>query len=99
MIAKPTGKQARSILDSTARINVWEGSVRSGKTVASLIRWLDYVMTGPPGELLMVGKTERTLKRNILDVIEGLLNEGDYRYNRGTAEGVGGHECFGAPYT
>lgn len=86
MLDLPRGKQARSILESTARINIWEGSVRSGKTVASIIRWLDYAVNGPPGELLMVGKTERTLKRNILDVIEELVGQNDYRYNRGMGE-------------
>src|SRR5690606_41741708 len=60
----PRGKQARSILEANARINIWHGSVRSGKTVASILRWLDFVAHGPPGELLMVGKTTRTLKRD-----------------------------------
>lgn len=31
--------QARSIGQSTAKINLWTGSERSGRTVASLIRW------------------------------------------------------------
>jgi len=84
----PKGKQARSILESTARINIWEGAVRSGKTVASMIRWLDYLLTGPPGELLMIGKTERTLKRNILDPIADLVGEREYKYSQGSGEAV-----------
>ena len=32
-------KQIVSIVQAEARINVWEGSVRSGKTIASLLRW------------------------------------------------------------
>jgi PBSX family phage terminase large subunit len=82
----PSRKQAHSILHSTARINVWDGSVRASKTVASLIRWLDYVAHGPEGELLLVGKTERTLKRNVLDPLEAMLEPGDMRVSRGDGE-------------
>lgn len=79
-------KQAKSITDSQARINLWEGSVRSGKTIASIIRWLDYIRTAPPGALAMIGKTERTLKRNILDEIERIVGRKHFKYNRGTGE-------------
>ncbi|RKL63029.1 PBSX family phage terminase large subunit [Thermoanaerobacteraceae bacterium SP2] len=79
-------KQLDSILQSTARLNIWEGSVRSGKTIASIVRWLEYIKTGPPGDLLMVGKTERTLKRNILDVIESIVGTKNFKYNRGLGE-------------
>lgn len=85
-LSLPRGKQARSILESTARINVWHGSVRSGKTVASIIRWLDFVAHGPPGELLMVGKTTRTLKRNILDPMAEMLGEDEFRLVSGRGE-------------
>jgi len=81
----PRGKQRRSILQSNARINIWHGSIRSGKTVASIIRWLDYIATGPEGELVMIGKTERTLKRNILDVIQSWVGD-DYKLVQGSGE-------------
>ena len=29
-------KQLDSLLDSTKRLNIWEGAVRSGKTIASI---------------------------------------------------------------
>jgi PBSX family phage terminase large subunit len=79
-------KQLYSIAMSDARLNFWEGAVRSGKTIGSIVRWLEYVKTGPPGELLMIGKTERTLKRNILDVIQTMVGSKNYHYNRGTGE-------------
>lgn len=79
-------KQLESIDQSTKRINIWEGAVRSGKTIASIVRWLEYIKTGPPGDLLMVGKTERTLKRNILDVIEDIVGGKHFKYNRGLGE-------------
>lgn len=59
-------RQARAVAWSTARLNIWDGSVRSGKTVSSEVAWLKYAATAPPGDLLMIGKTERTLKRNII---------------------------------
>src|SRR5690625_4830861 len=86
MLALPKGKQRHSILESDARLNIWHGSVRSGKTIGSIIRWLDFVANGPPGELLMVGKTERTLKRNILDPIAEMLDEDEYRLVSGSGE-------------
>src|SRR5438105_4585187 len=69
-LALPTGKAAESIVRSAKRLNIWHGSVSSGKTISSILAWLNFIATGPDGEFLMVGKTERTLKRNVLDVIE-----------------------------
>lgn len=52
---------------SRARINLAIGSVRSGKTVCSLMRWFVYLTCdAPDGEYLMCAKTAGTLKRNIL---------------------------------
>jgi len=66
-------KQRNSVLHSDSRLNLWSGSVRSGKTIASIIRWIWFVRHAPAGNLLMVGKTERTLRRNILDVMADLV--------------------------
>lgn len=58
-------RQIISIVDAQARINAWEGSVRSGKTIASLLRWLIYVGDAPRGgELVMVGRTRDSIYRN-----------------------------------
>ena len=84
-------KGLQSIRESNARINIWEGSVRSSKTICSLVRWLLYLHDGPPGDLLMVGKTERTLKRNILDLLEQIVGSKNFRYKIGLGEG----ELFG----
>lgn len=62
-------KQQDSILDATHRINIWEGAIRSGKTIGSIARWLMFVRTAPAGPLAMIGKTRDTLARNVLDVI------------------------------
>lgn len=60
-------KQVGSIVEADARINIWQGSVRSGKTIASLLRWLAYVADPPAGggELAMCGKTRETVARNL----------------------------------
>lgn len=72
-----------SVLDSTARINIWSGAVRSAKTVHSLIRWIEYVQEAPPnGQLIMVGKTEDTLQRNIFSVLELMLGS-SFSYSKG----------------
>lgn len=68
-----TGKALRSVQLATRRFNLWDGAVRSSKTIASIIAWLTFVRTAPPGDLLMVGKTERTLLRNVISVIQVML--------------------------
>lgn len=61
--------QRRSIARSNARFNLWEGAIRSGKTIGSLIRWAEYVAREAPvgGVLFMVGQTLQTLERNIIN--------------------------------
>lgn len=62
------------------RINVLEGSVRSGKTFSSLIMWALWLATRPlDGKYLMVGRTLTTLKRNCLEPLQGLLGEENMR--------------------
>lgn len=69
-VLSPT--QLRSIVESTARINLWTGAIRSGKTISSLIRWLTYIAREAPksGELFMVGQTLQTLERNLLGPLQ-----------------------------
>lgn len=85
-VAPLVGKQRESVRLATARGNLWEGAVRSSKTVCSIIKWLQFVRTGPPGNLLMVGKTERTLKRNIIDPIEAMVGKQRCKYRSGVGE-------------
>ncbi len=72
-------KALNSLRDSVARLNIWEGSVSSGKTITSIVRWIEYVKTAPRGRLLMVGKTERTLKRNVLDDLEAIVGSNNFK--------------------
>lgn len=80
------GKQRESVRLATARGNIWEGAVRSSKTVSSILKWLRFVREGPAGPLLMVGKTERTLKRNIIDPITDMVGANRCRYRAGVGE-------------
>lgn len=85
-------RQQASIAQARRRLNIWDGSVRSGKTIASIVRWLQVCTArdsrGNPigGNLLMVGKTERTLRRNVLDVIEQLVGPRRCKVNLGKGE-------------
>lgn len=65
-------KQHRSLLESNRRQNWWTGAIRSGKTIASLLRWLQYVANEAPagGELFMVGQTLQTIERNLIGPLQ-----------------------------
>lgn len=66
----PKQQQALSMLKSgkLRRINILEGSVRSGKTYISMILWGFWVAACPREQAyLMAGKTLTTLKRNVLE--------------------------------
>lgn len=64
-------KQLRSIGQATARINLWHGSVRSGKTIASLLAFVIAVATaGPSGLIIVCGRSLQTIERNILEPLQ-----------------------------
>lgn len=66
LLSPLSSKQLVSVQESQARINIWEGSVRSGKTIASLLRWLMYVATSKVrGELVVVSRTRDSAARNV----------------------------------
>lgn len=77
------GPPADSVRDATARLNIWHGPVRSGKTIHSLIAWIVFTRRAPKnGLLMMIGRTEETLERNVLIPLSQML--GDlFWYSRG----------------
>lgn len=82
--AQPVGPKYQTALQlSTARINAYEGSVRAAKTFTSLLDWLKFIRTAPPGALLMVGRTERTVWRNLVEPLRDLLGGKRVKINRG----------------
>lgn len=70
-----TGKARVSVQRAVNRLNIWDGAVRSGKTISSLGAWLKFIQAGPQGNLLMAGKSERTLKRNVLDPLTEMIGD------------------------
>lgn len=66
-------KQQDAFLNSDARLNIFEGPVRAGKSFISLLRWLDFCANGPPGPLVICGRTDKTIKRNIIAPLQDLV--------------------------
>ena len=59
-------KQLASVAHADARLNLWHGAIRSGKTIGSLLRWLIYVSQAPRGgELIVTGRTLDSIARNV----------------------------------
>ena len=60
-------KQADYLSNSDARVNVCDGSIRSGKTFVTLMRWLTFIAKAPKGgQLIMVGRTRDAVWRNLI---------------------------------
>jgi PBSX family phage terminase large subunit len=69
--ARLSPKQIRAIARGTARVNIYEGAIRSGKTFSSILAWLAFIAMAPEnGELVMVGKNKDSLYRNVFAPIE-----------------------------
>lgn len=66
-------QQKFSYWNSNRRLNLWDGPVRSGKTHVSIAKWIKYIGTAPPGDLLMTGKTNATLYRNVIRPMQEFL--------------------------
>lgn len=63
--------QVAFMRESSARVNILEGSIRSGKTIVSLLRWLIFVARAPRGgELVMIGRTRDALYRNVIKPLQ-----------------------------
>ena len=69
-------KQIDFISSEDKRVNLLTGSVRSGKTYISLLKWAMFVASMPEdAEYLMVGKTITSLKRNCLGLLQTLVGD------------------------
>ena len=98
---KPFSPKALDFIrNSTARLNIAHGAVRSSKTISGTVRWLTYIIDGPPGDLAMLGKTTATLQRNVLNDLFDIVGPTNYKWvNRQQGElKVMGRRiyCFGA---
>lgn len=73
----PVKESREKILRSMANtgfMNVWEGAVRSGKTVVALMAFAHYVVTSPEKSFLMSGRTVGTVETNCILDDYGFLN-------------------------
>ena len=59
-------KQIQSYSQATKRFNIWVGAVRSGKTYASILKLVDLLKNGPPGDCMIIGVNRETIQRNVL---------------------------------
>jgi len=84
-IEQLSNKQLISLQDSTARINLFEGPVRAGKSFIALLRWIEFCRSGPKGPLIICGKTDKTIKRNIINPLQELVGNA-VRYSSGKGE-------------
>jgi len=66
-------KQITSYVESNKRINVWEGSVRSGKSFISILRFIKELRSGPEGHCMIIGPTRESIQRNVVAELCGLL--------------------------
>lgn len=70
---KPLSHKARASIKATGWMTVWEGAIRSGKTVASLISWMLYIARSPENVFIMSGNTLGSVIRNTIVGDFGLL--------------------------
>ena len=62
--------QLTSLRGATGRVNIWDGAIRTGKTIASLVAFLIFVATAPyGGQLVVVARTRDSAYRNIFAVL------------------------------
>lgn len=68
--------------NSLKRINLLEGSVRSGKTWVSLVLWAMWVALSPKdGVYLMAAKTLTALERNNLNLLASLVGADNFSFS------------------
>jgi len=82
---EPSALQIKSFKESNAKINIWEGAVRSGKTYISLWRFLTELAEGPEGEYVLVARTYDSFKRNVLPELTAMIGA-DIQYFKGNRE-------------
>lgn len=59
-------KQDKSFAEATKRFNIWVGAVRSGKTFASIERFIYDLQHGPKGDAMVIGVNRQAIQRNLL---------------------------------
>lgn len=75
----PTEKQKQFLYAKDKRLNFLSGSVRSGKTYISLLKFVLWVASMPKNyEFIMVGKTVGSLERNCFNYLYNFIGEDNF---------------------
>jgi PBSX family phage terminase large subunit len=81
-----SAKQQSFLAHSDAFLSIADGAVRSGKTHSALHRLSELAITGPPGDFIISGKTERTVKRNVVQPLMEMHSKKAVRFVQGSGE-------------
>lgn len=67
-------QQIISLVEAQAGINIWEGAIRSGKTIASIVCWLNHLrrMRDAEGQPFIIARTRDSADRNIFAAIRSV---------------------------
>ncbi len=71
-----SNKQKEFIRNSTAKINIAHGSVRSGKTYSTLLRFAELVIDCPDNKIIMIGNSFGAIKENAVKLLTDELFKG-----------------------
>lgn len=80
---KLSDKQLEFIANSKAKINIAHGAVRSGKTHASLIRFVKLALDCPDNKIIMIGNSFGSIVENAVKPITDELFRGYCSWQRG----------------
>lgn len=73
MLSPLSPKQTQTLKEATARINIWVGAVRSGKTFSSILALIMLLKEGPLGSAMILGASRESIQRNVMVELCGLL--------------------------
>lgn len=62
-------KQLQFVLNSTAKWNLAHGSVRTGKTICTLFRFMEACWNCPDSQIFMIGHTSETIYQNAIRLL------------------------------
>lgn len=83
MRIKPfTPNQLRALAMSNAPFNLWDGSIRAGKTFLSIAWLMNKNKELPAGNGMILGQTPETIERNLLNDLMEMLGESNFIYKK-----------------
>jgi len=90
-------KQLDVMANCDKATNALVGSVRSGKTIASLIASLRLLPDYAGSNIMFIGKSQKTLYRNVLLPLSEIIGESNFSFSRTVGEGnIFNHHFFTA---